>query len=185
MNGAGTFVDETSKRGNRRDFTPEARARISPVRGVLLLFLLGFTSGCYTTTPIASAPTPGEVLDLKVTDEGRVTLGKQVGPQVSSIEGVLDSASDSAYSLKVRSVTYLNGQTNTWNGEKVVVLRNQITTPRERRFSAGKTALAALIAAAGVGLFIATRSILGSGNPDTGEGGNGGGGTDQFRFGSH
>jgi hypothetical protein len=184
MNGAETRVDNTANAGSRREITPGAGARMRPARGFLLLFLLGFANGCYSNVPITSAPSVGQTLNFGLTDEGRVALGKTVGPQVSSIEGVLESASDSAYALRVRSVTYLNGQTNVWNGERIVVPRMQLLSPRERRFSSKRTALAGLIGVAGVALFIASRSLLGSGSPDPDPPG-GGGGETQFRLRLH
>jgi hypothetical protein len=80
----------------------------------LLVFLLGFTSGCYTFTPAAAAPEPGTEMVLGLNDQGRVSLGQSVGPAAQTIEGRLSAKNDSAYVIAVRSVRYFNGGTNIW-----------------------------------------------------------------------
>ena len=140
---------------------------------MLLSFCLGVTNGCYAYVPAASAPPSGSILELQLTDTGRVALGRTLGPTVEKIEGAVESSSDSAYVLRMQSVTFFNGQKSGWTGERVVVGKQYVTNPNRREFSSSRTTLAVV---AGVGLvlaFVATRGLLGSGNPDTDPGGGG------------
>src|SRR5947209_19760854 len=144
-----------------------------PVRHVLRyatacmwVFLLGFISGCYTFTPVATAPAPGAEVVLGLNDQGRATLGQSVGPAAESIEGKLQTKNDSAYVISVSSVRYFNGGTNVWSGEPLTVATHFVDLARERRFSPGRTALAAAAAAAAALSFILTRSLFGSSGPD-------------------
>ena len=147
-----------------------ARARTHSVGRVatacLSVFLLGFTSGCYTFTPVLVSPAPGAQLVLGLNDQGRVTLGQSVGPAAQTIEGTLQANNDSAYVIAVSSVRYFNGGTNVWSGEPLTVSRTFVQEAQERRFSRSKTALAAAVAAATALSFILTRSLFGSSSPD-------------------
>ena len=132
----------------------------------LLIFLLGFTSGCYTFAPVATTPPPGTKLVLGLNDQGRVSLGQSVGPSAQTIEGTLQAKNDSAYVIAVSSVRYFNGGTNMWSGEPLTVGTSLVQEARERRFSASKTALAVGLAAAAALSFILSRSLFGSSSPD-------------------
>lgn len=148
-----------------------ARTRVSwqLCRGVtafVSVFLLGFISGCYTFTPVATNPSPGTELVLGLNDQGRATLGQSVGPAAESIEGKLQSKTDSAYVISVSSVRYFNGGSNTWSGEPLTVGTSFVQQAQERRFSASKTALAVAVAAAAALSFILTRTLFGSSSPD-------------------
>src|SRR3954468_15295797 len=97
-------------------------ARRSRLAGAaLLVFLSGFTSGCYAVTPLQTAPVPGSTLVMDLTDNGRVALGPSLGSAASQVEGVLQSKTDSAYVLAVTQVGYLNGQSNRWTNEPLTI----------------------------------------------------------------
>lgn len=145
---------------------PAAPSAARMAGAFVLVFLLGFTSGCYTFTPIVTSPTPGTELVLGLNDQGRVSLGQSVGPAAQTIEGKLTTKNDSAYVIAVRSVRYFNGGTNVWSGEPLSVGTSLVQEARERKFSSSKTALAVGVAAAAVLSFILTRSLFGSSSPD-------------------
>lgn len=145
--------------------------------GFLLAFLNGVASGCYINTPVVAAPAPGDRLDLELNDRGRVGLGHSVGPAAITVEGMLQSQTDSAYNIRVASVVYVNGQSNKWNGEPLTIQRDFVKDVSERKFSRSRSFLAAGILTAGVLAFAVTRNILGAGNSDRDPGG--GGGNDQ------
>ncbi len=140
--------------------------------GCLLTFLLGVSSGCYVYAPAARTPAAGSRLLLELNDQGRVALGDSIGPTGQEVEGTMTSDSDSAYSLKVVRVGYLNGQSNQWNGEQLTIARNLVNRALERRFSSSRTWLTVSAITAATVLFIATRGLLGFGS----EGRTGGGG---------
>jgi hypothetical protein len=143
--------------------------------GSLLAFLSGVASGCYVNTPVVAAPAPGDRLDLELNDRGRVGLGENIGPAATSVEGMLQSQTDSAYNIRVASVVYVNGQSNKWNGEPLTVQKDFVKDVSERKFSRSRSILAAGILTAGVLTFALTRNILGAGNSDRDPGGGGGG----------
>ena len=134
-------------------------------RASLLGLFTGFSAGCYTTVPVTSTPQPGEVLVLNLNDQGRVALGPSVGPAVTSIEGMLDTRTDSAYTVKVSSVVYMNGSNNRWTNEPLTIQSNLVRDVRERKFSRGRSALLAGGIVGAAVAFIATRGLLGLGDP--------------------
>jgi hypothetical protein len=144
--------------------------------GFLLVFLNGVASGCYVNTPLVAAPVPGSQLDMELNDQGRVGLGESVGPAATTVEGTLQSLTDSAYMIRVASVGYVNGQSNKWNGEPLAIQKVFVKDVSERRFSRSRSFLAAAIFTAGVVAFAVTRNLLGAGNSDRDNGGGGGNG---------
>jgi hypothetical protein len=155
---------ETSAKVGRAKARPDFRPRIGWAKASLICFLLGFSSGCYTYTPLTSAPVPGSTVSFLVTDQGRVGLGPTAGPSADRLEGVVESVNDSAYVLRVKSVTYLNGQMNQWSNEQLVVGKSFVTNLRERKFSRSRTALVSVAAAAAVFGFIWSRGLFGLGS---------------------
>lgn len=152
--------------GRREDTRPASPSAGRLAGAFVLVFLLGFTTGCYTFTPLATSPAPGTELVLGLNDQGRVSLGQSVGPAAQTIEGKLRTKNDSAYVIAVSSVRYFNGGTNVWSGEPLSVGTSLVQEARERKFSPSKTALAVGVAAAAVLSFILTRSLFGSSSPD-------------------
>jgi hypothetical protein len=132
----------------------------------LLIFLLGFFSGCYTFVPVAASPIAGTRVVLGLNDQGRATLGQSVGPAAEIIEGTLQTKNDSAYVIAVSSVRYFNGGTNIWSGEPLSVSTALVQQAQERRFSPSRTALTVALSAAAVLSLILTRTLFGSSSPD-------------------
>jgi len=143
-------------------------SRAKRVAGALLLaFLSGVSSGCYTLTPVQSVPPSGSVLILGLNDQGRVALGPSVGPAAQTVMGTLQSRNDSAFVLSVNSVSYLNGQSNRWSGEPLIVQTSLVQDTKLRQFSRGRTALAVALTGAGFLAFALTRGLFSSSTPDT------------------
>ncbi|HEY3113651.1 MAG TPA: hypothetical protein VGJ62_08205 [Gemmatimonadaceae bacterium] len=134
--------------------------------GLLLVFLMGVSSGCYNYTPLAPSPAPGTDLVLGLNDQGRVALGQNVGPAAQTIEGSLQSRSDSGYVIAVSSVSYFNGQSNRWSGEPLTINASLIQDAKERRFSRSRTAFVIAAAAAAITAFAASRGLFANGGPD-------------------
>lgn len=133
---------------------------------MLLAFLNGVASGCYINTPIVAVPAPGQTLDLELNDRGRVGLGGNIGPAATSVEGMLQSQTDSAYMIRVASVGYVNGQSNKWNGEPLTIQKDFVKDVSQRTFSRGRSLLATGILTAVVLAFAVSRNLLGAGNAD-------------------
>ena len=135
-------------------------------RGWSALMLAGLSplAGCYVNRPVTTAPAPGTTLVLDLSDRGRVALGDRIGQSAATIEGVLQSPSDTVYQLRVSSVTYLNGQSNRWSGESLAVPLSLIPQARYRELSRSRTtAVGVGIAAAIVALFANTNFLGGGG----------------------
>ena len=139
--------------------------------GFLVLLLCAAASACYEYTPAPAAPGTGTRLLLELNDRGRVGLGDSIGPSGSVVEGTVASNSDSAYSIRVVRVGYLNGQSNQWNGEALTVARQWVGNAKERKFSKGKTWLTASAASLAAAAFIASRGLLGFGSSGRKNGG--------------
>lgn len=139
--------------------------------GWLLLLLQGMASACYVYSPASATPVPGTRVLLELNDRGRVGLGDSIGPSSQVVEGTVVSNSDSAYGVRVVRVGYLNGQSNQWNGEPLMVSKDFVGTARERRFSRSRTWLTAGSAALAAVAFIASRGLLGFGSESRTPGG--------------
>ena len=146
------------------------------MRGCVLAFLLGVSSGCYVYPPVVTTPSPGVELRLDLNDRGRVGLGSLIGPAATKVEGVLQSLPDTAYVLGVTYVTYVQGQSNRWSGEHLTVPKDFVANTTQRTFSTSRTWLTAAVVGGGIAALIASRSLSGRGTPGT-DGGGGGGGT--------
>ena len=124
-------------------------------------------SGCYVYAAAPPAPATGTDLVLELNDRGRSGLGDSIGIGATMIEGKSAASSDSAYSLLVSRVDYLNRQSNGWSGERIVVPRIFVANAQQRTFSKGRTGVAAALVTAAVVGFIASRGLLGFGSTAT------------------
>lgn len=145
------------------------------VRGCVLAFLLGVSSGCYVYPPVVTTPSPGVELRLDLNDRGRVALGSLIGPAAMKVEGVLRSPPDTAYVLGVTYVTYVQGQSNRWSGEPLTVPKDFVANTTQRTFSTSRTWLTAAAVGGGIAALIASRGLSGRGSPGPEPGGGGGG----------
>ena len=112
--------------------------------------------------PVSSTPATGTTLVLDLNDRGRVALGDQIGPSATRVEGQVASASDSMYSLRVSSVSYLNGQSNRWSGEPLAVPANLVSQVKQRTFSRSRTVSLAVAAAATLAVLLKSTNLIGS-----------------------
>lgn len=132
--------------------------------GCLVVLLQGVASACYEYTPAPAAPGPGTQLLLELNDQGRVGLGDSIGPSGQVVEGTVASNTDSVYALRVVRVGYLNGQSNAWKGEPLMVRRDFVGIAKERKFSRGRTWITATGVSLAAVAFIASRQLLGFGS---------------------
>lgn len=130
-------------------------------------------SGCYEyALPRGTAtPAPGREVRVALTDMGTATLAPAVGPGVTSLDGRLVSADDSALTVAVESTVKRNGLEDLWKGENVSVPRTQVASLQERSFSRSKTAVVAGIAVGlGAIFYAAFGGNLGGGGNGNGNG---------------
>ena len=128
-----------------------------------LLLAVFVLNGCYSTTLLTGAPAPESEVVLNLTDMGRVAYGEQIGRGVDEVEGRVESASDSALVLRVTAVRNASGRLETWNGERFVFSRSNITNVRARTFSRSRSVLAGVAVAAGVTALFLGAKLIGGG----------------------
>jgi hypothetical protein len=133
--------------------------------------MLAAAQGCYEYVPVdSSSSTVGKLVELKITDPGRVGLAQRFGPGLDRVEGRLVAQGDSDLTLTVTSVTSLEGENTKWSGESVNLNRGFIRTMSSRRVSPLKTS-ALVIAAGAVLYFTAGKALIGGGKdpPEPGD----------------
>lgn len=124
-------------------------------------------SGCYVYMPLYTAPAPGTRVSIELSDRGRVALEQNIGPEVKTVEGMLQTVTDdSQLVLSVTEVRGLYGGQSRWGGEVVAFRPEYVRTLRERRYSGGRTFLLGTTLAASTVAFLVTRSLLGGGTGD-------------------
>jgi hypothetical protein len=130
----------------------------------VLIVLLATAGGCYVYSAAPANPAPGTELVLELSDKGRVGLGDSVGSGAQSIAGTTVATTDTSFALRVSQVSYLNGQSNKWTGENLLVSRDFVSNAKEKKFSSGRTWTTAAAVGAALVAFIASRSLFGSGS---------------------
>jgi hypothetical protein len=133
--------------------------------------MLAAAQGCYEYVPVDSpSSTVGKLVELKITDPGRVGLAQRFGPGLDRVEGRLVAQGDSDLTVTVTSVTSLEGENTKWSGESVNLNRGFIRTMSSRRVSPLKTS-ALVIAAGAVLYFTAGKALIGGGKdpPEPGD----------------
>ncbi len=147
-----------------------AKGRWSGVRMMLRRLAWGGLSlapavlpACYHYVPVESAPSPGVGVEVELNDVGRVGMESAVGPEAGSIQGVLESRTDTNLVVRVTQVLGEYGGVTRWEGERVTIRPDYVRTMRERRFSTTRTVVVATAAGAGFLAFALTRDLLGFG----------------------
>lgn len=140
-------------------------------------FLLGnvmLLNACYTTRPAAGPPAPGSRVVIELNDQGRAAYGERIGPSAREVEGVVQSAGDSAVVLRIASIRRLSGQNEGWVGEQFTFAPANISSVRTRELSRQRTALVTVAAVAAVAVLFLTAKLVGnafgSGGNDPGGG---------------
>ena len=133
-----------------------------------LAFLLG---GCYTMQPVGRVvPDARTKVAFDITDAGRVALGSTMVPEIDRIEGRVLSAQDSSYLVAVSTVRLLRGSVQVWSGEQVRVNPQHVSNSYIKRFDRTRSVLLGVAIVGGAAAILVTRSIIGSGNDDPGNG---------------
>jgi hypothetical protein len=118
---------------------------------------------CYHYVPVESSPAPGVRVEVQLNDAGRVGMESAVGPEVGTIQGVLESSSDTGFVVRLTQVWGEYGGVTKWEGEPVAIRPNYVRSMRERRFSTTRTVIVATATGAGFLAFALTRDLLGFG----------------------
>jgi hypothetical protein len=150
------------------------RTAAAMVRRAAVAVVASALGGCYAQTPLMSMPAPETHVVAQLNDAGRVGMAAQVGPSVTSIEGVLDSVrTDSEFTVHVTFVSFIDGTVARWSGEPVTLRPGYVGTLYERHLSKGRTAVfvGGLTVALGVFAFTRGLGVLGGGGESSTPGG--------------
>jgi hypothetical protein len=130
---------------------PTALSRFRPFGTVLLMLA---AAGCFTYNDLPqTAASPGRDVRVDLNPTGRTALANQLGPEVRSVTGRLDSADSLGLTVAIAKTTMMDGDENGWHGEHVVIPYSDVAQTGERTLSKGKTvALVALLSGAMSGL---------------------------------
>lgn len=120
--------------------------------------------GCYETGTLMTEPHSSQRVVLVLNDRGRAALSGQLGAGPLSVEGIVESADSAGYMVKVGKVSYIGTGSTTWTGERVRIGRDAVGMVQERKISRARTFLAVAGAGLALGLFIASRGLLGFGD---------------------
>lgn len=146
-------------------------------RRAALSLVVPAIAACYSTVPLQPAPAPGTVVLLDLNDRGRAELGDRIGPGATTIEATLDARTDTAMTVRVSAVHYLNGQTNAWTGEPMTIPERLVGQSWQRNFSRGRAAVLGTAVAGALILLIKNTSFLGGSSGGTRSDPGGGSGT--------
>ena len=118
---------------------------------------------CYEYAPLATpAPVTGQLVELEVTDQGRVSLADRFGPGLAAVEARVVSQQENELVVNVYRVTQIGGESARWSGETTRFNRSLIGSIKGRQVSKSRTVTVAVIGALAAGYLIANRGLLGS-----------------------
>ncbi|HMC56542.1 MAG TPA: hypothetical protein VKH19_15305 [Gemmatimonadaceae bacterium] len=135
--------------------------RLSKHHARLSLVLLVAGSACFKNTPIGlGIPAPETRIIASVTDVGSDHMAKLIGVAATEVEGIVESATDSVWNLRVIRVDQRGGASTMWNRELVSFPRWALTSPSAKKIDKKRSWLfAGMIAATA---FLAERLIIGA-----------------------
>jgi hypothetical protein len=128
--------------------------------------LSALTMGCYTLQPMVGVtPALNVRVAFDINDAGRVALGGPMGPEIDQVEGRLVEHSADDYLVSVTGVHFLRGGYQVWKGERVRINSSYVRTPYVRKISKTRSAILGTVLAGGFVAFMASRGLLGAGDP--------------------
>jgi hypothetical protein len=115
---------------------------------------------CYEYVPIATPAAPiGKIVQLQVTDRGRVGLGDRFGPGVQEIEGRVVAEQGDSLTISVNRVTNISGESTQWNGDTTRVDRGFIALLKGKQISTARTVLLVATGVAAIYIMASTKLL--------------------------
>lgn len=148
-----------------RHGAPAVIASITAAARVVVMGAALVVSGaCYTYTAVPSANVVAdERVEFRLTDQGRVSMQRDLGPGALSVEGRVTSSTDSAWTLKVYRLTTIDGSVSIWSGEEIDLPRSAVFLASTRQLDRQASFVAAAGVSGALALFVLSRSLLGGG----------------------
>ncbi|HYW50805.1 MAG TPA: hypothetical protein VE861_09375 [Gemmatimonadaceae bacterium] len=133
---------------------------------------LALTTACATYRPLdRNAAMALSEARVDLNERGTLELSTRVGTGAVSLDGRIESASDTSVVVALTQTRSRNGDTQQWSGEQVTVPLSWISGYRQRKAAVGRTSLF-------IGSLLAAVAIIGvaftAGNSGSGTGGGGG-----------
>jgi hypothetical protein len=124
-----------------------------------------FVSGaCYTYSVVPSTNVVAdERVEFRLSDQGRVTMQRDLGPGALTVEGRVIGSTDSVWTLKVYRLTTIDGSASIWAGEEINLPRSAVYLTSTRRLDRQASVVAAAGVTGALALFVVSRSLLGGG----------------------
>ena len=137
---------------------------------VARLFLLGtllLVAACYRQLPLETPlPQPEQRIVAQVTDTGVIAMSNALGPGAQEVEGIVIAADNTTWDLKMLRVDYRGGTSVFWKQEQVRFPRSALSQATERRFSSGRSWLAAGLVTSAALLAARFLGVLGGGGDE-------------------
>ena len=136
---------------------------------------LAFNSACYAYQPVTGLPlAEAQRVRLRLTPEGTTELARYLGPRVEAADGVLTRLRpDGELAVSVETVQLIDGSSQPWSGEGVVIFPATYVRSIERsELSRSRTTIGALALAGGL-LAIAVIALKTTGSQSAGDAGGG------------
>ena len=140
------------------------RRRVRAIRAVFAISLATLVSGCYELRPTMEiGPRTDVQFTVALSDQGRVAVASQLGPEVRDVTGHVLARSGDDLLFAVQEVTYLRGDLLKMSSDSVHLNRQYLTSVIEKKFSLGKTMIVAAGVAVAVGVLLGSTSLFGHG----------------------
>jgi len=131
----------------------------------MVVALLPALQACYGYVPLATQSPPlGQMVELQVTDKGRVGLSDRFGPGLEVIAGRVESQQANDLVIDVYRVKHITGESTQWSGESVRLDRGFVGLVKARKISVWRTT--AIAVAAGTVLALTAGRALAGGGKD-------------------
>src|SRR5919202_5281342 len=112
-------------------------------RAACVAALATTAGGCFAyRTTQAGGVQPGQVVRVSLTPSGADEVTRQVGPRVTTLDGRVIAARDSALSVAVTQLTRAPAGEEFWTGDSVVVPVRGVSALAVRRLDRQRSALA-------------------------------------------
>lgn len=135
--------------------------------------------GCYSYSGmVTDRPAPSQYVEVTLNDRGRAALERNIGPEVMTAAGTVESVTDSGFVLRLALVTDIHRSFTKWAGEPVQFQTSWVRQLRERKFSGMRTAILIGSTAGAVALAAATPLVSRIFGDSKGPNGNDGGSPD-------
>lgn len=142
---------------------------IGALRSLWAFTLGAFLAGCYRNVPVAQPAqlTAGSQVRIQFTLDGTQQLTRQLGPEVRSVLGKVESVRNDTIYLTLEESRTLNGQILPSSGSRVSIPRATIAEVSERVRNKRRSILAAALAIGGaIALIVAASAALGGGGSE-------------------